>query len=237
MSGHSKWSKIKRAKGANDAKKGAIFTKLSKLITVAARNGGDPDMNFTLRIAIDKARAANMPKDNIDRAVKKGAGESGDGQIYELTYEGLGPDNSQFIVKCLTDNRNRTAANIRHLFGKFGGSLSQVAWNFDLKGVIMISIEAIKDVDWEELQLELIDLDIEDLIKEEEGITIYTQPKDLQKVNQFLESKGLVVESADIEYIAKEKKEAGASQEKIEKFIEALEEDEDVENYYTNIDI
>lgn len=237
MSGHSKWSKIKRAKGATDAKRGTVFTKLSKLIIVAARHGGDPDSNFTLRIAVDKARAANMPKDNIERAIKKGAGELGEGQIYELVYEGLGPDKSQFIVKCLTDNRNRTAAEIRHLFGRFGGSFAPVAWNFDLKGVIMISTEAIHGFDWEELQLELIDLDIEDAIKEAEGITVYTQPKDLQKIKQFLEGKHIVVESAEIEYVAKEKKEAGASQERIEKFIEALEEDEDIESYYTNINI
>jgi YebC/PmpR family DNA-binding regulatory protein len=237
MSGHSKWSKIKRAKGLNDAKKGAVFTRLGKLLAIAARSGADVNSNFTLRMAVDKARAANMPKDNIDRAIKKGSGGANENIIEELTYEGLGPDNSQFIFKCLTDSRNRTAANIRHLFGKYGGSLTPVGWNFDQKGVIMIANSAITAIDWEDLQLELIDLDIDDAIKEEEGITIYTQPKDLQKIKQFLEDKGINTESAEIEYVAKEKKTAGAAQEKIEKFIEAIEEDEDIESYYTNVEM
>jgi len=237
MSGHSKWSKIKRAKGLNDAKKGAVFTKLGKLLVIAARGGADPDSNFTLRMAIDKARLANMPKDNIDRAIKKGAGGSNENIIEELVYEGIGPDNSQFIFKCLTDSRNRTAANIRHLFAKFGGSLTPVGWNFEQKGVIMIGIDSLKNNDWEELQLELIDLNIDDAIKEDEGITIYTQPKDLQKIKQFLEGKGINTESAETEYVAKEKKDPGQARERIEKFIEALDEDEDVESYYTNIEI
>ena len=236
MSGHSKWATIKRDKASNDAKRGAIFTKLSKLITVAARNGGDPDSNFILRMAIDKARSANMPKDNIERAIKKGTGEAGGEQIEELVYEGLGPDNAQFVVKCLTDNRNRTAAEIRHLFGRFGGSFAAVLWNFDQKGVIMIGADAVQKIDWEELQLELIDLDVEDVFKENEGITIYTHPRDLQKIKQFLEAKGIVTESADIEYIAKKKETPGKNKEKIEKFIEALEANEDIDSYYTNVE-
>ena len=140
MSGHSKWATIKRSKAANDAKRGAIFTKLGNLITIAAREkGGDLDTNFALRMAVDKAKTANMPKDNIEKAIKRGTGELEGGQIEELYYEGFGPANTQFIVKSLTDNKNRSAANIRHTFTKYGGSLGAVMWNFEQKGVVRIA--------------------------------------------------------------------------------------------------
>src|SRR5680860_171666 len=171
MSGHSKWSTIKRAKGLKDAKRGAIFTKLGKLIVIAARGkGGDLDTNFSLRMAVDKAKAANMPKDNIERAIKKGTGEIEGGQIEELVYEGIGPVHSQFVLKILTDNKNRSASEIRHLFSQCGGSFGAVLWNFSQKGVIRISTENIKDTLWDELELELIDAGADDIIKEEEGI-------------------------------------------------------------------
>ena len=142
MSGHSKWATTKRRKGAQDAKRGAIFTKIANIITIAAREkGGDLDTNFTLRMAIDKAKMANMPKENIERAIKRGTGELGGAEIVECIYEGVGPANSQFVVKVLSDNRNRTAAEIRHAFTKYGGSLSGVMWNFEQKGVIRISNE------------------------------------------------------------------------------------------------
>lgn len=241
MSGHSKWATIKRAKGANDAKRGAMFTKLGNMITVAAKEkGADPEINFTLRMAIDKARAANMPKDNIEKAIKRGIGELIGEQIIELTYEGIGPANSQFIVKSLTDNKNRSAANIRHAFSKAGGSLGSVMWNFEQKGVIRIAQDVLKETgeDFEDLELELIDAGAQDIKKEEEGLTIITDINDLQAVNKFLEDRNIKSESAELEYIAKDEQEvAGEDKEKIEKFMESLEELEDVSDFYTNINV
>ncbi len=236
MSGHSKWATTKRAKAIVDSKRSAVFTKFANVISIAARKGGDPAANFQLRMAIDKARAVNMPKDNIERAIKRGTGEAGGAAIEELIYEAIGPAQSQFIVKCLSDNKNRTAAVVRHLFDKYGGSLGAVMWNFEIKGVIAVSIEQLTISKLDELELELIDLGIEDFIKEDEGIIIYTQPGDLQKVKQFLESKNIATESADIEYVAKEKKElTGEDRIKFDNFIEAIEDNEEVAEYYTNI--
>lgn len=236
MSGHSKWSKIKRQKGATDAKRGAIFTKFGNLITIAAREkGGDPNTNFNLRMAIEKAKAANVPKENIERSIKRGTGELGGGQIEELYYEGFGPAKSQFIIKSLTDNKNRSAAGIRHIFTKYGGSLGTVMWNFNQKGVIRI---AGLQLPIDKLELELIDAGAQDILKEEEDITIYTNVKDLQNVKKFLDSKNINTESAEIEYVAKEGvKVMDENKEKIEKFIEALEDNEDVADYYTNVNI
>ena len=236
MSGHSKWATTKRAKAIVDAKRGAAFTKFANVITIAARTGGDPTSNFVLRMAIEKARAVNMPKDNIERAIKRGTGEGGGAAIEELIYEAIGPAQSQFVVKCLSDSKNRTAAVIRHLFDKHGGSLGAVMWNFDIKGVILISNSQFPISKLEEIELDLIDSGAEDIITEEDGIIIYTQAGDLQKVKQFLESKNISTESAEIEYVAKEKKElTGEDREKFERFIEAIEENDEVAEYYTNI--
>ena len=236
MSGHSKWSKIKRQKGATDARRGAIFTKFGNLITIAAREkGGDPDTNFSLRMAIEKAKAANVPKENIERSIKRGTGELEGGQIEELYYEGFGPAKIQFIIKSLTNNKNRSAAGIRHIFTKYGGSFGTVMWNFNQKGVIRI---ADLQLPIDELELELIDAGAQDILKEEEGITIYTNVEDLQNVKKFLDSKNINTESAEIEYVAKEGvKVMDENKEKIEKFIEALEDNEDVADYYTNVNI
>ncbi|MCD4761494.1 YebC/PmpR family DNA-binding transcriptional regulator [bacterium] len=241
MSGHSKWSTIKRAKGAKDAKRGAIFTKLGNQITIAAREkGGDPDANFSLRIAIEKARSANMPKDNISKAIKRGTGELEGGQIEELYYEGIGPAKSQFIVKSLTDNKNRSAATIRHVFTKFGGALGSVMWNFEQKGVLRITKEELenKNIDFDNLELDLIDAGAQDIQKEDEGITIITKLEDLQKAQKYLEDKEVKIESAGIEYVVKDMAEkTDEDKEKIEKFIEALDDLEDVADYYTNVDV
>ncbi len=238
MSGHSKWSTIKRQKEAADAKRGAIFTKLGKMITIAARDkGGDPDSNFSLRMAIDRAKSANMPKDNIEKAIKRGTGELEGGEIQELIYEGFGPAKSQFVIKCLTDNKNRSAAAVRHIFAKHGGSLGSVAWNFEQKGTIRITNDELKaeNIDFDDLELELIDAGAQDIVKEEEGVTIYTDISNLQKVKKFLDSKNVEVESAEIEYIAKENINIGdEDKEKVEKFIQELEDNEDVADYYTN---
>lgn len=239
MSGHSKWSTIKRAKAVNDAKKGAIFTKISNLITMAVKEkGSDIDTNFTLRMAIDKAKVANMPKDNIERAIKRGNGELGGDQVEELYYEGIGPVNSQFIVKCLTDNKNRSASSIRHIFTKYGGSLSSVMWNFDKLGVVIFKKAQIKDldIDKEVLELELIDAGAQDIKIEDEDYVIYTQVSDLQTVKEVLENKNININSADLNYIAKEEQEISETDtEKVENFVNALEDNEDVSDYYTNL--
>ncbi len=234
MSGHSKWSTIKRAKATTDAKRGAIFTKIGNLITMAAREkGGNPETNFSLRMAIDKAKQANMPKDNIERAIKRGTGELAGEAIEELVYEGFGPAKSQFIVKCLTDNKNRSAANIRHIFTKYGGSLGTVAWNFKQRGVIRISDSGFQVANFE---LDLIDAGVDDILEEKEGITLFTKIGDLQNVKKFLEAKEIKTESAEIEYISKEDQKLDQeNKEKVEKFIEELENCEDVADYYHNI--
>jgi YebC/PmpR family DNA-binding regulatory protein len=240
MSGHSKWATTKRAKAVVDAKRGAVFTKLSNVITIAARKGGDPTMNFALAQAIEQARAVNMPKDNIERAIKRGTGEGGGQTIEELVYEGHGPAQSQFIVKVLTDNKNRAASNVRHLFSKHNGALGTVLWNFNHKGVILISEEAwlASKQSFDDFVLESIDNGADDIIHEENGVIIYTKPEDLMKAKHWLEAKKINTESADIEYVAKEKLKLNDSdKEKIESFIEALEDDEDVSDYYTNVEM
>lgn len=237
MSGHSKWATTKRAKAVTDAKRSAVFTKVANLITIAARDkGGDPNINFALRIAVDKARAANMPKENIERAIKRGTGELGGDVIEELIYEGFGPANSQFIIKCLTDSKNRTASNIRHIFSKAGGSMGTVNWNFEQKGVIRIAKENLGANNIDDLELELIDVGADDILKEEEGVTVYTKINDLQEVKKFFDDKNIIAESAQIEYVAKEEQDIPEEdRKKVEDFIEALEDNEDVNDYYHNI--
>lgn len=240
MSGHSKWATIKRQKAVTDAKRAAAFTRVANNITIAAREkGGDPTTNFSLRLAIEKARDVNMPKDNIERAIKRGTGELAGNAIEELIYEGIGPAKTQFIVKCLTDNRNRSASTIRHLFSEYGGSLGTVSWNFEQKGVIRVfKNELEKTPLTEEFELELIDNGAQDIEKAEEGWTIYTKMEDVQKTKQFLDSKNINVESAKIEYVAKEDQNlTDEEREKVENFIEELDENEDVNDYYTNANI
>lgn len=236
MSGHSKWATTKRAKAVVDAKRGAAFTKLANLIIQAAKKGGDPETNFVLKTAVERARAVNMPKDNIERAIKRGTGELAGANIEELVYEGIGPAQSQFIVKCLTDSRNRSAATIRHLFDKAGGSLSAVMWNFELRGVISINNSQFTIINFDDLELELIDLGASDIVREEEYTIIYTSPNDLQNLKKFFEERKIELQSAEVEYVAKEKKElVGEDMERFEKFIDALEENEDVSDYFTNV--
>lgn len=238
MSGHSKWATTHRQKELADAKRGAVFTKLANIITIAAKKGGDPDTNPSLRAAVDRARDASMPKDNIERAIKKGTGELAGAQIEELYYEGVLPPGVQVVVKCLTDNKNRSGSSVRHLFTKNGGAFGAVLWNFNQCGVIRISNEEIKDkkLNNESLELELIDQEVLDFSKEKEGITIYTEVKDLQRIREWLASRQLKPESADIEYAAKEMITISeADQGKFDKFFDELEANEDVSDYYTNI--
>lgn len=238
MSGHSKWATTHRQKELVDAKRGAIFTKLGNIIAIAAKKGGDPNANPSLRAAIDRARDASMPKDNIERAIKKGTGELGGDQVEELFYEGIVPPGVQVVVKCLTDNKNRSGSTVRHSLSKAGGNFGAVLWNFSLLGVIRVTSEEIKakKLNNEELELELIDQGIQDFQKEAEGITVYTEAKDLHKIQTFLEGRGLKAASAEIEYVAKDKLTlAPESQEKIDKLLEEFEENEDVSDYYTNL--
>ena len=191
-------------------------------------------------MAIEKAKSANMPKDNIERAVKRGTGELEGEQIIELIYEGIGPVNSQFIIKSLTDNKNRSAATIRHIFTKNGGAFGSVMWNFERKGVIRILNEELEknNLNNEDFELELIDAGAEDIKKEEEGMTIFTKTENLQNLQQFLDSKNIQAESADLEYVAKEETNPSKTEkERLEKFIEELEDCEDISDYYTNLNI
>jgi YebC/PmpR family DNA-binding regulatory protein len=240
MSGHSKWATTKRQKAVTDAKRSSIFTKLSNNISIAAKKGADPVMNFSLRIAIDKAKAANMPKDNIEKSIKRGTGELGGNAIEELYYEGFGPSQSQFIIKCITDNKNRSASTVRHIFTKFGGSLGSVAWNFEKKGIIRIANGnwelGIGNLGLDEFELELIDNGAQDIQREDEGMVIYTDMENLQKVKDYLENKKIQVESAEVEFVDKEQKDItnAGDKETLEKFIDELDENEDVSEYYSN---
>jgi YebC/PmpR family DNA-binding regulatory protein len=242
MSGHSKWAKIHRKKGAADAKRGAIFTKLTNNITLAARQGGgDIDSNFKLRLAVEKAKQANMPKDNIERAIKKGTGELEGTTIEEITYEGFGPAGSAFMVEVVTDNKNRSAAEVKHIFAKYGGNLGgsgSVSWQFEQKGVILISA-ADYQTRREEIELELIDAGAEDIKEEDDSVEVVTKTEDLQKVKEAIEKLNLKIESADLEWIPKEEVnlENEEDKKKIEAFMEALDENSDVQEFYTNVSI
>lgn len=240
MSGHSKWETSHRQKELVDAKRGAIFTKFANNISVAARKGGDPTANPALRSAIDKARDSNMPKDNIERAIKKGTGELGGEALEELYYEGLGPYGVQVIVKSVTDNKNRSGSTIRHIFTKNAGAFGSVMWNFSQQGVFMINQEELtnKKINFEDLELELIDVGASDIKQEAEGLTIYTNLVDFQKMTDYLNNKALKTESGEIEYVAKEKITLNAEDaEKVDKFLEEFDGNEDVSDYYTNIDL
>ncbi|MFN8618383.1 MAG: YebC/PmpR family DNA-binding transcriptional regulator [Dehalococcoidia bacterium] len=236
MSGHSKWSTIKRQKGANDAKRGAIFTKLSReIIQAAKQGGGDPGMNFKLRLAIQRAKAQNMPNDNIDRAIAKGTGGGEGEQLDEIQYEGYGPGGTAIIVATLTDNRNRTVAEIRHQFSRGGGNLGEngsVAWQFEAKGLITIPVNG-KDPD--DLALIAIDAGAEDVDVQDDQVEVKTDPSSLEPVRKALESNGLEVENADFALVPKmtvELEEKAAHQ--VLRLIEALEDLEDVQRVYSN---
>lgn len=240
MSGHSKWATIKRAKAVTDAKRGAVFTKLGNIITIAAREkGGDPNSNPSLRLAMDKARAFNMPKDNIERAIKRGTGELAGDVVEELYYEGILPGNIQFIIKCLTDNKNRSASMVRHALSKFGGSLGAVMWNFEQKGVINISSDEIKNkkINLDSWQLDLIDAGISDFRVNDDFVSIFCNIDNLQNIKSIIEEQSIEIDSAEIEYVPKDTITVSEeSLEKITKFTEELDELEDVSDYYSNLE-
>lgn len=240
MSGHSKWHSIKHKKGAADAKRGKVFTQHAKLIVLAAQQGGDPEMNPSLRSAIDRAKMDNVPNANIDRAIKKGTGELKDGEILsETSYEGYGPGGTAIYVQAITDNKNRTLANVRSAFTKHGGNLGEtgcVAWMFEKKGLIILNTEGL---DVEEVEMAVIESGADDMSAEGETMEVYTAYQELGNVKKALESAGMKVESADISFIAKDtvKVEDVSVAKKILRLMDVLEEDEDVTNVSSNFDI
>jgi len=238
MSGHSKWATIKRKKAVLDSKRGKIFTKLIKEITIAARAGGDINGNPRLRLAVDNAKAQNMPMDNIDRAIKKATGEL-EGVIYhELTYEGYGPAGIAVVVEVATDNKNRTVAEVRHLFSKYGagmGETGSVAWMFDRKGIITLPAEGKKEDDVMEIVLEA---GADDLTTEEDFFEVQTTIESFETVRRTLVDKKFTVENASLQWIAKNLIEVkGEDAEKVVKLIESLEDLDDVQNVFSNADI
>jgi YebC/PmpR family DNA-binding regulatory protein len=240
MSGHSKWAQIKRKKGVADVKKGAMFTRLGREIAIAAREGGgDPNANFALRLAVDKARASNMPKENIERAIKRGTGELSEGGVLEeIMYEGYGPGGTALLVQVLTDNRNRAASEVRHIFTRSGGNLASansVAWMFEKKGVV--TLEAGKK-DPDELALEVIDAGAEDVKVDGNLIEAYTTPEQLRSLREALQKRNIPFTSAELAWIAKTPAEVpDESAIQTMKLMEAVEELDDVQKVYTNLDI
>jgi len=241
MSGHIKWAKTHRQKEATDAKKGAIFTKMGHLITIAAKEGGnDLESNFKLRLAIEKARSANMPKDNIERAIKRGTGEGNEGVVLEeATYEAFGPAGSTFIIETITDNKNRTICDVKVAINKNGGQVggaNSVAWQFERKGLIIIDKEQIKNKDKEELELELIDAGADDISYEDDDLIIITAPDQLQVVSENIKNLEIEIKESSLIYKAKEelKIEDETIKEKIGRLYEAIEDVDDVTNIYTN---
>jgi YebC/PmpR family DNA-binding regulatory protein len=239
LSGHSKWSTIKRKKGAADAKRGQIFTKFGKEIALAAREGGpDPDSNFRLRLIVDKAKAANMPKDNIERAIRRGAGlEKGDA-LEEATYEGYGPHGVAFLVEVVTDNRNRSVSDIRRWFNKLGGSMAEagsVAWQFESKGYLALDPD---NVDPDQVFEVAVEWGADDVVIGDDLIEVYTAPDSFHTVQEALEKRGFALESAELTMVPKttitlDEKQAFQNM----NLISSLEDLDDVQQVYSNLDI
>ena len=241
MSGHSKWSTIKHQKGAADAKRGVLFTKLSREIALAVREGGgvDPDMNFKLRLALDRAKSNNMPQDSISRAVKRGSGEGSDGESLEqVTYEGYGPGGGAILLQAVTTNRNRTAAEVRSAFNRGGGNLGEsgcVAWNFELRGVVTVDIEDEERA--EELGLLAIDAGAEDIQIDEGVLEVYSPIESLQDVQKSVAAENVTVRSAELSMVPKTTIELGDKEaEQTLRLLDALEDLDDIQKAFTNAD-
>lgn len=239
MSGHSKWSTIKRKKGALDAKRGKLFTRLIKEITIAARDGGgDPESNPRLRLAVQNAKGANMPKDNIERAIKKASGDDAT-RYEELSFEGYAPHGIAVFVECLSDNNNRTVASVRSIFNKFGGNLGtngSLSFLFDRKGIF--TVKKSEDLDMDEFELELIDGGAEDIEEDEEMITVTSAMEDFGNLNKKLEEMNIEPVSADLQRIPNNTNTLDIeNSKKVLKLIDALEEDDDVQNVYHNLEM
>ncbi|PKM87749.1 MAG: YebC/PmpR family DNA-binding transcriptional regulator [Firmicutes bacterium HGW-Firmicutes-12] len=242
MSGHSKWANIKHRKGKQDAMKGKMFTKLGRELIVAAKTGGpNPDANFRLKIAVQKAKEANMPNDNIQRAIQRGAGGQDNNNYEELTYEGYGPGGVAIMAPALTDNRNRTAGEIRHLFSKYGGNLGEtgcVSWMFQDKGILTVAKDGLKMPD-DELLLLTLESGAEDINFDNEEVEITTSPENFNQVKEALEAKGIVCENAEISKIPETSIEITDIEQArlLLRLMEYLDEHDDVQNTYTNLDI
>ena len=241
MSGHSKWSTIKHQKGAADAKRGVLFTKLSREISLAVRDGGgtDPDMNFKLRLALDRAKSNNMPQDSISRAVKRGSGEGSEGESLEqVTYEGYGPGGGAILLQAVTTNRNRTASDVRSAFNRGGGNLGEsgcVAWNFDLRGVVTIDIDDEEKA--EELGLLVIDAGAEDIQIDEGVLEIFSPIESLQDVQRAVEAEGVAVRTAEMSMVPKTTIALGNKEaEQTLRLLDVLEELDDIQKAFTNAD-
>ncbi len=238
MAGHSKWANIQHRKGRQDAKRGAVFTKAAKEIIIAAKNGGDPAGNSRLRAAIAAAKAVNLPKDKIESAIRKGTGAEAGGDLFEINYEGYGPAGIAFIVETATDNKNRTVADVRHLFTKSGGNLGEsgsVAWMFDRKGVITIDKSKYSEDAIMEAALEA---GADDVVEDGEFFEVTTSLEDFNTVRDALESAEIAMGSAELAYVAQNMiqvdKEAA---EKLMRFVDALEDHDDVQKVHANFDL
>jgi len=239
MAGHSKWANIQHRKGRQDEKRGAAFSKIAKEITVAAKmGGGDINFNPRLRVAVDKAKGINMPKDKIDNAIKKGTGELEGVSYEEVTYEGFGPGGIALLVACLTDNKNRSASEIRSLFGKNGGNMGSaggVAWMFEKKGLIVVASSATTE---DTLMETALNAGAEDMGAVGETFQVTTAPSDLWVVREAIEKAGIKIESANLTMVPKNMTAVDAGTGRtVVKLIEALEDHDDVQNVYTNADI
>lgn len=233
MSGHSKWATTKRQKETTDKKRSQLFTKLARAITVAAKQGGgDPETNFNLRLAVNRAKSANMPKDNIERAIKRGAGDNADANYEEIIYEGFGPENISLIINVLTDNRNRIVSELKHFLNKNGGGLvsqGSVMWQFDKRGLIFCET---KNLD-EKQESAIIESGALDFSFDKNGLEILTEPNELEKVKKFLEKENFSISSSELTYIPKEKQKV-KNQDAWLKFTDQLEGLDDVNEYYSN---
>ncbi|RLC65158.1 MAG: YebC/PmpR family DNA-binding transcriptional regulator [Chloroflexi bacterium] len=239
MSGHSKWSTIKRKKAAEDAKRGRLFTRLAREITVAAREGGgDPDINFSLRLAVDKAKSANMPKENIERAIKRGTGELKGEELVEVVYEGYAPNGVALLIQSLTDNKNRTVSEIRRVLTRQGGTMAEagaVTWQFERKGYIAIASDGVD----ENLIFDIaVDAGAEDVVFGEGMIEVYADLDHFQAVRQALEEAGVKFETAEMSMIPKTTMQLGEKETlQVMKVIDALEDLDDTQQVYSNLDI
>jgi len=238
MSGHSHWATIKRGKETEDKKRGKIFSKMSRVISIAAKEGGDSETNSKLRMAIEQAKSFNMPKDNIERAVKKGTGELAGEKLGEVVFEAFGPGKTAIIIEGITDNKNRTLGEIKQALNQKGGKLANegsVKWLFDRKGTIAINSEE-SEKNKEELELKAIDSGAEDIYEHDNGIDIYTKPENLEKVKKNLEKKDINIESASLSWIPKETTELNKKDKNncLELF-ELLDENDAVQDIYSNI--
>jgi len=238
MSGHSKWATIKHKKAATDAKRGSLFTKLIKEITIAARSGGKPDANPRLRVAIERAKEASMPSDNIERAIKKGTGELEGVNYEDIMFEGYGPGGVAIFIEGVSDNKNRTTSEVRTIFSKKGGNMAgagSVAWMFEKKGYIVISKS---EIDEDKLMGIALDAGAEDLVVEDENYAVKTAPADFFKVKKAIEDNKIKIEDAEITLLPKSTvKVTGDDAKKVLDLVDAIEEHDDVQHVYANFDI